>query len=42
LKESYKGQEDKEKEVSSYWINLRKREEFEIGSSRLHMLEDLL
>jgi hypothetical protein len=41
LKEKYKGREDKEEELSSYWITLRKRE-VERGSSRLHMMEDSL
>jgi hypothetical protein len=38
LKERYKGREVKEEEVNSYRITLRKREEVERGSSRLHTL----
>jgi len=34
LKEIYKGREDVEDEVSSYWMNLRKVEGTEPGSER--------
>jgi len=34
LKERYKGREDKEREVSSYWMILRKMKILEFGRGR--------
>jgi hypothetical protein len=40
----YKWQEDKEEDISSYWMILRKRQDTrtETGSNRLHPVENLL
>jgi hypothetical protein len=37
LKERRKGRKDKEEDVSSYWLNLRKRED--TGNTRYHLVE---